>query len=265
MISAIDHLVVAVAEPDQAAAELEATIGLRSSGAGRHEALGTYNRLVWFGDTYLELVGVFDPDVAAASWLGGPTLATLAHGAGLVTWAVATDDLELELRRAGAASAAITGPIPGERIRPDGRTVRWRLGLPARIGPDEPPFLIEHDPTGAEWRPADRAARAIEAHPVGGPVRLVGLDLRVRDPQTAAVAFGARLGSTFRTVGDDVVEATLGPQRIRLRPDRRPAPNGDRRTCTIELAVTGIPPRVSLEGAPSSVAIDLLGCRFIVG
>ncbi len=265
MISAIDHLVLAVPDPDQAAAELEAVIGLRSSGGGRHDALGTFNRLVWLGDTYLELVGVFDPDIAATSWLGGPILATLADGPGLVTWAVATDDLELALRRAVDAGDALNGPIPGERIRPDGRAVRWSLGLPSRIGPAEPPFLIEHDPTGAEWQPGDRAERAVAAHPIGGPVRLVGLDLEVPDPRTAAVAFEGRVGSPFRSAGDDVVEAVLGPQRVRLRPHGRQAPNGRRRTCTIALAVEGRAPRVFIERAPAPLAIDLLGCQFVFG
>ena len=66
----IDHLVIAVADPDAASAELEAKLGLAPGGGGRHDRLGTFNRLVSLGDTYLELIGVFDRAAAASSWIG---------------------------------------------------------------------------------------------------------------------------------------------------------------------------------------------------
>jgi hypothetical protein len=34
------------------------------------------------------------------------------------------------------------------------------LAVPPRLGPEDPPFLIEHDPEAAEWTPDERAARA---------------------------------------------------------------------------------------------------------
>ena len=39
---------------------LEAALGLAVTGGGRHELGGTFNRLAFLGDTYLELIGVFD-------------------------------------------------------------------------------------------------------------------------------------------------------------------------------------------------------------
>src|SRR5262245_44138496 len=98
MIRGIDHLVVAVEDPDAAVAALSTGLGLEADVGGRHEALGTFNRLVWLGDSYLELIGVFDRDRAAASWIGRPTLAGLEAGGRLVTWAVAVDDVEAHLR-----------------------------------------------------------------------------------------------------------------------------------------------------------------------
>src|SRR2546425_2843061 len=93
MLLGIDHLAIAVADPDDAATRLERELGLGASGGGRHDALGTFNRLVWLGDTYLELIGVFDHEIAEGSWLGAPTLRVLELGGGLATWAIATDAL----------------------------------------------------------------------------------------------------------------------------------------------------------------------------
>ena len=46
MLVGIDHLVIACADPDAAAADLEREVGVRAAGGGRHRALGTFNRLV---------------------------------------------------------------------------------------------------------------------------------------------------------------------------------------------------------------------------
>src|SRR5512135_881340 len=80
MLRGIDHLVIACPDVDAAAAELEATLGLRATGGGRHERLGTENRIVWLGDAYLELIGVVEPTLAATSWIGAPTLRALEAG-----------------------------------------------------------------------------------------------------------------------------------------------------------------------------------------
>ncbi|HEX5013570.1 MAG TPA: VOC family protein, partial [Candidatus Limnocylindrales bacterium] len=97
MLLGIDHIVLAVEDPDATAAALEAEVGLVAGGGGRHDALGTFNRLVWLGDSYLELIGVFDVAVAARGWLGPAVLATIERGGGLATWAVAVDDLDRQL------------------------------------------------------------------------------------------------------------------------------------------------------------------------
>jgi hypothetical protein len=249
----IDHLVIATVDPDAAAAELEVTLGLSPGGGGRHEGLGTYNRLVWLGDTYLELIGVDDPEPARASWVGAPTVRALARGGGLATWAVASDGLSGDLERLRARGAAWEGPIAGERRRPDGRLVRWSIAVPPRLDPDEPPFLIGHDPGSAEWTADDRRARAVEVHPVGGPVRLTTLVLPVPPSAMAArsLALLRTLDLRFRPslAGRGARDASLGGQTVRLVP----APDGT--PPTVHLAVAG-----SLTAAP--VRAEVLGLRF---
>ena len=74
MFLGIDHLVIAVTDPDHATAQLERVLGLAATNGGRHDALGTFNRLVWLGDTYVELIGVFDRALAERSWMRAEAL-----------------------------------------------------------------------------------------------------------------------------------------------------------------------------------------------
>jgi hypothetical protein len=216
MLLGIDHVVIAVADPDVAAAELEVKLGLAPSGGGRHDRLGTFNRLVWLGDSYLELIGVFDRVAASGSWIGAPTLRALGAGGGLATWAIASDDLAADVATLQGRGSALAEPVDGERVRPDGRVVRWRLSATEQLGPDRPPFLIEHDPAAAEWSPADRADRA------AGPTRLDVLELGVDDLDRTSQAFLRAVGLRFRPslIGGGARDADIGTQRVRLRPAR---------------------------------------------
>ncbi len=247
MQTGIDHLVIAVVDPDAAAAELETNLGLVAGGGGRHEALGTFNRLVWLGDTYLELIGVFDPVLAAASWIGAPTLRALETGGGLATWAIASDDIDADVAALRAQGSDLAEPIGGERLRPDGRVVRWRLAAGTRLDPDRPPFLIEHDSSAAEWTPEDRAARA------DGPTRLTVLELAVDDVNRQSQADLRAVGLRFRPslAGGGARDADIGSQRLRLRPRRGPATP---RT-TVHLMARG----------HASTETDLLGVRWRMG
>ena len=245
MLLGIDHLVIAVADPHDAADQLRDRLGLESGGGGRHEGLGTYNRLVWLGDSYLELIGVDDRELAAASWIGMPTLHALDSGGGLSTWAVATDAIEADAARLRDAGSDLGHLAAGERLRPDGRVVRWRLASPPTLAVDEPPFLIEHDTSAAEWTPVERAERA------AGGSRLELLDLRVDDVDRTRRAFMRTLDVRFRPslAGGGARDADIGPQRIRLRPRRATSP-----TATIGLSVAGREPD----------DVELLGCRWVV-
>lgn len=214
MILGVDHIVLATADVDAAAAEIEERLGLAASGGGRHEALGTRNRLVWLGDAYLELVGVFDEERASRSWLGRPVLEALERDACFVGWAIAVDDLDKALRWA-PQDAGLVGPIDGERRRPDGRVVRWRLARPEPIGPVSP-ILIEHDVSAAEWTPAERTARADHGHPVGGRVRLAGLEIRTQSPAMAAGRIRSNLAVAVEPAGRSGVRIRLAGHEVRL-------------------------------------------------
>jgi hypothetical protein len=263
MLLGIDHLVIACPDPDAAADELAAAVGLSAGEGGRHEALGTHNRLVWLGDTYLELIGVFDRTLATSSWIGAPTVRALEAGGGLATWAVATDDIDREAERLRSAGSPLGPVVPGERVRPDGRLVRWRLVTPPSLGPAEPPFLIQHDPDGAEWTDVDRAARAAFVHPVGGPVRLDVVELEVGDPGRVAMAFQRTAGlGPFRPslAGGGRRDAPIGVQTVRLHRATGPAASTAPPIATIHLRVD--PMAVAGRTVPAPPVVELLGCRF---
>jgi len=247
----IDHLVIVVADPDEAAAQLDRELGLAATGGGRHDALGTFNRLIWLGDSYVELVGVFDRALAAKSWLGAPTLRSLDVGGGLATWAIATDDLDHDVAGLREAGSDLGEPIAGERRRSDGRIVRWRISMPPQLGRGEPPFLIEHGPTSAEWTPTDRASRSRQRHPIGGPVRIEALELPVDDVNETIRRLLRTMGLRFRPSlsGGGSRDADIGGQTVRLR-SRLGGPG----SAVIRLTAPLAEPR----------SAELLGCRWVV-
>lgn len=255
MLRGIDHLVIATGDPDEAAALLERDLGLGASGGGRHDALGTFNRVVWLGDSYIELIGVFDRDRSKQTWIGQPTLAALKTGGGLATFALASDDLRADLDRLGTSGSRLTASSSGERRRADGRTIRWQVSLPPRLGPSEPPFLIEHDPAGPEWTPEDRATRAVEQHPIGAQVRLVTVDIPVPSVAALTLDYMRDLGLRFRPSleGGGARDVSVGDHTIRLRPipARR---SGLAAIATIRLHASAVVPRQG----------DLLGCRWLI-
>jgi len=237
MLLGIDHVVLACAGPDATAAELENRLGLAATGGGRHEALGTWNRIVWLGDAYLELVGVFDPELASRSWFGRPVLAALERGGGLVTWAVALDVLDGTLRWA-PPDAGLVGPLEGERRRPDERVVRWRLAHPVDLSPTAP-LLIEHDREAAEWTDDDRAARADEHHPIGGRVRLAGLEIVAASPAAAAGRLRSLLAAAVEPAGRAAIRVRFGAQEVRFVTSRPGSP------AVVDIVV-GVPLRTRL-------------------
>ncbi len=249
MIRGIDHLVIVCADPDAAAAELEATLGLAVAGGGRHAGSGTFNRIAWLADgSYLELIGVDDPQAARANPVGAAAVAVAeSTGEGLATWALRVDDLELTI---GGLPEGSFGPVRhGGRTRPDGETVEWWTAVPdAPLAPDGIPFLIQHAYVGAEWSHAALEERASFHHPIGSPVGLARLDLAAADPPSRAATFHEHLGIDVWAVADLAV-ADVGPHVVRFVPRR-------------EMSVPAVVTLAAEIDAPRTA--ELFGMRFDV-
>jgi hypothetical protein len=255
----IDHILVACTDPDGAVQAIETRLGLRSTGSGRHPALGTFNHLIWLGDSFVELIGIEDRTLAGATWVGRPVVQAVDGGGGFATWAAATHRIRTEVPELRAHGSDLSEPIPGERIRPDGRVVRWTLSAPSVLGPLEPPFLIEHDLAAAEWSPAEQAERAAQRQPIGGPGRLETLELPARELPRATARYLRTTGiGPFRPslAGRGARDATIGPHTIRLVPGREPGWP----VATLHLRA------LDTAQAPGTVLRDaqLLGCRWLI-
>ena len=151
MITRFDHAVIAVADLHRAI-EAYRALGFDVFPGGRHEHRGTHNALIRFGGAdYIELLGVYDPEIAIESGLNGRTLAEFVRErqGGLVGHCYATDDIEAEADRTREARLEMVGPFEMRRKRPDDRALTWRLLVPQ----DVPwrrrwPFFIEWNDPG---------------------------------------------------------------------------------------------------------------------
>jgi Glyoxalase-like domain len=221
MVTGIDHLVIAVRDLDEAAADLESRVGLAVTGGGRHEGAGTANRIAFLADgAYLELIAVEDRDAAATWPVGRAAIETLdAHESGLATYALGDDRIEATVPELQANGSSV-GPVqPGSRRRPDGDLVEWWTAAPQHIGLEGVPFLIRHAYTGAEWGPEALAARRAFVQPLGSPAVLVRMDIATSDPPGLAARYRRELGIEFWAVADLAV-CTVGRHTIRLVPRR---------------------------------------------
>lgn len=130
----LDHLVVAAATLGEGAAWIEERLGVPPGPGGRHETMGTHNRLLSLGpDHYLEVIAI-DPHgkpPARPRWFGLDHPATrerLAREPALVHWVE---------RRTNLESLAAASPEPLDIVSFTRGDYRWRLtltrdgGLPA--------------------------------------------------------------------------------------------------------------------------------------
>ena len=136
MSARFDHLVVAVADLDEAAARWRSA-GLHATRGGAHP-VGTENALVRGPKSaYVELI-------AAGSEESNPWLDRVRSAGGPISWAIAVDDVDAS--RAALVEVGVD-PRPvteGSRTTPEGAVVGWRM---CDVGPgpydDSLPFLIQ--------------------------------------------------------------------------------------------------------------------------
>lgn len=136
---AIDHVVVAVNDLQQAMTDYEA-LGFTVTPGGDHAHRGSHNALITFQDSsYIELIAFkHEPPVKDNTWWD-----LLQIGEGLVDVAVLSADLPADTARLETAGHTIAGPIQGGRHRPDGIEIAWRV---ARVDVDADnrlPFVID--------------------------------------------------------------------------------------------------------------------------
>jgi hypothetical protein len=135
----IDHVIYGTADLDRACTRLKAEFGLDSVAGGRHDGVGTHNRIVPLGADFLEVLAIADPDEAGASALGEAISARIAHGDGLIAWGVAVPDV-------AAVAARLGTDLIG--VGRGGRTGHL-TGLFEALEEPFLPFFIQREPSDA--------------------------------------------------------------------------------------------------------------------
>lgn len=153
-MAAADHLVLAARDLDIGAAWLEQHLGVTLAAGGRHERMGTHNRLLGLGDDfYLELIAI-DPAAAPPGrprWFGLDGFPA-SDRPRLIHWVARSDDIS---RDTDACSEALGEILPMER-----GDYRWRITVPADghlPGDGLVPTLIQWD---VRFHPAGRLPEA---------------------------------------------------------------------------------------------------------
>jgi hypothetical protein len=136
----VDHVIYATGDADGEAERLYEEHGLASVRGGQHPAWGTANRIVPLGGAYLELMTIFDPELAATNDLGRTVTERIAGGGGFLGWMVAGSGFD----DAVAANGLDAGRF--SREKPDGSELTWRLaGLDTMVAEPPLPGLLAWD------------------------------------------------------------------------------------------------------------------------
>lgn len=207
MAHEIDHIVVAVNDLDQAAADY-ARAGFTVLDGGTHASGQTHNALVTFQDgSYLELIALVDPSQRPDHHF----FAKLDNGDGPIAFAIRSDGLAEDAGRLDGAELRPNGPRDGGRLRPDGQEVVWKtLSVESDAAPTLP-FLIE-DVTDRTLRVPNGAS---SEHPldVSG---IAGVVIAVGDLERSQAAFTTLFGEPVTVpngvrynAGDQWVELTV--------------------------------------------------------
>jgi hypothetical protein len=182
----IDHVIYATADLDAAAARIGSELGLAVVGGGRHEGLGTHNRIVPLAGGFVELLAVADAQEAAASDLGRAVQERIQRlGDGLLGWAAVVDDVAPVAARLGLAVTTIARQGMSAHLAGVAESMR------------EPflPFFIARDP-GVPGPSAHGDAAITWLELAGDPARLAewlgGADLpvRIKDGPSGVLAVG---------------------------------------------------------------------------
>jgi hypothetical protein len=145
--TAVDHLLLGVADLDAGIDWVEQRTGVRAVVGGVHPGRGTRNALLALsGRQYFEILA---PDPAQEG--GGRADLRALGEPRLITWSALATDIDGLAARVKAAGLSAMGPRPGSRARPDGRLLEWTtLGIEigVRVRRDRPDPVLHPVGTG---------------------------------------------------------------------------------------------------------------------
>ena len=172
----LDHLMWGAPSLEEGVAEAERLFGVAPAPGGVHPGLGTQNALLSLGDrVYLEIIAP-DPAQNLAGTFG-ERIAGLSE-CGLITWAAQASGLAGIAGRAAEMAVTARGPVPTERLTPDGDLLKWELLF---LGGHQFPGLV---PFFIDWLDTPHPATT---NPVAG--RFASLEISTPDAEELTVFF----------------------------------------------------------------------------
>ena len=142
-----DHIVVACSNLPEGVAHVEAALGERVGGGGKHDFMATHNHVLRLGDgLYLEIIAI-DPDALRPSrprWFSLDDTAlqqSLQQGPRIVHWVVRTQNIEETLKAMDYDPGPVVAASRGK--------LHWKITIPH----DGAPALDGALPTIIEWPP----------------------------------------------------------------------------------------------------------------
>lgn len=151
----IGQVIIGVRDLERTSKRFEA-MGFCVVDGGVHPGVGTANRVIPLGTSYLELLGVVDRDVASSTFYGRSLIEKTAAGDRFVRWSIRTERINAVCEQLGLVAER------RRRLRPDGSLLTWQAaGLELSLRESWLPFFMQWDDPG-EF-PGSIAAR----HPLG--------------------------------------------------------------------------------------------------
>lgn len=118
----LDHLAVVARTLEEGCSYVEAVLGAELSAGGKHEDMGTHNRLLSLGpEEYLEVIAV-DPEAPKPKHRRWFNLDTYDGAPRMMNWICRTDDLDAALEDAPAGSGRAMWLTRGD--------MRWQMAVP---------------------------------------------------------------------------------------------------------------------------------------
>lgn len=200
--TAVDHLLLGVADLDRGIAWVEQMTGVKAAPGGSHPGVGTRNALLSLGDRhYLEIIA---PDPSQTTFQFQIDIRKLAEPR-LITWASRTNDITAIANGAREAGYQLFGPRNGSRATPDEKLLQWKtLGVLNKLGlmgVEPVPFFIEWaadsvHPSQSSPKGCELQSLEMEHPDPAGLVEMLnklGLDAKVKQAKSA------RLTATLQT------------------------------------------------------------------
>jgi hypothetical protein len=185
-------MLLGVSDLDRGIAWVEERSGVHAAVGGVHPGRGTRNALLSLGPRqYLEIIAP-DPtqsesEIAVPSATALVAMLRKLKEPRLVGWGAHTDDISSVAKKATVAGLKFGGPLDGSRVRPDGKTLRWKTLVLENDFDGILPFLIEW--SGDSVHPSQDApagcrvhsftAETPQAQQVALTARTLGIDLSV--------------------------------------------------------------------------------------